>query len=251
MEHAQGLLADWVRHAEIDIMAALEQFQPSRRRLLEILKVDGYSTIAHLSGKLSVSGEAVRQHLLHLQESGHVTSQMDGASRRRAGRPAMLFRLTVRGDNLFKKDYAALAETILQAAEEALDEDCMGRLLRQLTKYRIEAFRSAVEAQNANGKLKALRDFYSPDDSFMRIVQENGKSCLVQHNCPYLNVALNRTAICSVSVSALSRLLKCRVTREKRFQWGDGCCMFKPHPDQPLNGNEPVYEPEPVVNRAQ
>jgi predicted ArsR family transcriptional regulator len=58
---------------------------------------------------------------------------------------------------------------------------------------------------------------------------------LVEKNCPFLNVATRRPALCSVTVSTLSRLLGQTVTREKRFQNGDGRCVFRVHLDQPLN----------------
>jgi predicted ArsR family transcriptional regulator len=65
--------------------------------------------------------------------------------------------------------------------------------------------------------------------------EASGELRLVERNCPFLNVASRRPALCSVTVSTLSRLLGHTVTREKRFQDGDGRCVFRVHLNQPIN----------------
>ena len=58
---------------------------------------------------------------------------------------------------------------------------------------------------------------------------------LVERNCPFLNTAMRRPALCSVSVNALTRLLGVRVEREEKFQNGDGRCVFRVHAAQPVD----------------
>ena len=57
---------------------------------------------------------------------------------------------------------------------------------------------------------------------------------LIEHNCPFLNVAQHHPALCSVTINTLSRLLGVRVVREERFQTGNGLCAFRILADQPL-----------------
>jgi predicted ArsR family transcriptional regulator len=45
---------------------------------------------------------------------------------------------------------------------------------------------------------------------------------------------MRRPALCSVSVSALTRLLGVRVHREEKFQNGDGRCVFRVHANEPV-----------------
>lgn len=58
---------------------------------------------------------------------------------------------------------------------------------------------------------------------------------LIEHNCPFFNVAKRRPVLCSVTVSMLTRLLGYRVVREERFQNGDGRCVFRVLLDQPID----------------
>ena len=57
---------------------------------------------------------------------------------------------------------------------------------------------------------------------------------VIERNCPYLNAAMKRPALCSVTVNSLTRLLGVRVDREERFQNGDGRCVFRVYADEPV-----------------
>ena len=67
---------------------------------------------------------------------------------------------------------------------------------------------------------------------------------LVEHNCPFLNVALERPVVCSVTVSLLSRLLGFEVVREEKFQAGDGRCAFRVLTDRPRPPDAPPFRRE-------
>ncbi|HET7705654.1 MAG TPA: hypothetical protein VFM36_06195, partial [Thermoanaerobaculia bacterium] len=66
---------------------------------------------------------------------------------------------------------------------------------------------------------------------------------LVELNCPFLNVAMQHPALCSTSVNMMTRVLGRRVVREKRFQDGDGMCVFRVYTDEPVSTN--AFEREP------
>ena len=78
---------------------------------------------------------------------------------------------------------------------------------------------------------------------------DDGILTLVERNCPFQNVAMERPKLCSTTVSTLSRLLGVRVERVKTFQGGDGMCAFRVHSDEDIdsdfrfafepNGNKP------------
>jgi predicted ArsR family transcriptional regulator len=96
-----------------------------------------------------------------------------------------------------------------------------------------------LAGKSLDQRLALLKDYYLPGDPFIAVVRNGGVS-LVEHNCPYFNVAMARPALCSVTVNALTRLLGCRVTRHRKFQNGDGCCEFRIETEQPID--ETSYE---------
>jgi predicted ArsR family transcriptional regulator len=69
----------------------------------------------------------------------------------------------------------------------------------------------------------------------------------VENNCPFLNVAAQQPALCSVTVSTLTRLLGLQVTREERFQSGHGRCVFRVHTDKPVNTKGLKFHWEPPL----
>jgi predicted ArsR family transcriptional regulator len=95
-----------------------------------------------------------------------------------------------------------------------------------------------------------LKDYYLPDDPFLSI-ERNGRVSLVEHNCPFLNVAMARPTVCSVTVNALSRLLGFRVVRARKFQDGDGCCEFRVLTDQPVDASHHRFALESAGNESE
>ncbi len=79
-----------------------------------------------------------------------------------------------------------------------------------------------------------LRNYYQEGDGFVS-VQSNGESTIVERNCPFLSVAQARPALCSTTVSVLTRLLGFQVERRLTFQNGDGSCEFVVRTDKPVD----------------
>jgi predicted ArsR family transcriptional regulator len=98
----------------------------------------------------------------------------------------------------------------------------------------VRQWESRLQGKSLAERLQALRGIYIDADPYTEVSQVDGELALVERNCPFLNIALRRPALCSVTVSTLSRLLGRRVTRQQRFQDGDGRCVFRVHTDQPI-----------------
>ncbi|HYE58492.1 MAG TPA: hypothetical protein VD948_08295, partial [Rhodothermales bacterium] len=204
-----------------------------RRTLLARLKHAGPATTAELAAFARVTYEAVRHQLTAMQADGLVAKRKEPA-RRSAGRPTHRFVLTTAGDHLFNKRYDALTVELIDAVSSVLGKEALERLLARLTDERVRAWAPRLEGLSVEDRLVALREIYLDDDPFTAVETGEGGIRLVERNCPYLNVAAGRPALCSVTVSTLTRLLGARVVREERFQTGDGRCAFRVLTDQPV-----------------
>jgi predicted ArsR family transcriptional regulator len=91
----------------------------------------------------------------------------------------------------------------------------------------VRAWEPRTRGLNLPERVQALKAVYGDGDPYMEVEKVRGGFRLIERNCPFLNVAMERPALCSVTVSALSRLLGVRVVREERFQHGDGRCVFR------------------------
>jgi predicted ArsR family transcriptional regulator len=131
---------------------------------------------------------------------------------------------------------------LIDAVGDSLGRDALQQVLAALADDEAAAWERRLVGMSLEQRLEALREFYIAGDPFMETVTEGHTLELVERNCPYLNVALRRPALCSLTVAVLSRLLGFRVTRARRFQDGDGCCVFHVHLDEPVALDQHRFE---------
>jgi predicted ArsR family transcriptional regulator len=224
----------------------VEQLPDSRRAILVALKQRGTATIAQLAALLSLTGEAVRQQLVQLHRDGWVESAIDRQAEPRTGRPATMYRLSQAGDHLFPKHYDALSVAVIDAVAQELGSEAALRVLARLVDDRVAALDPSLRGMTLAEKIAALKNWYLEDDPFMSSEEVGDGFRLVERNCPFLNTAMKRPMLCSVSVNALTRLLGVRVDREAKFQNGDGRCVFRVHANEPVDSANWTFQLEPV-----
>ena len=180
----------------------------------------------------------MRQQLLQLQREGWVESRIARSEERgRTGRPATRYSLTEAGDHLFPKNYDLLNIAIIDAVSDELGPEAAKRMLKRVSDDRASTVGASLRGRTLEERVEALKNFYLEGDPHMQVQKSDGVYRLVERNCPYINTAMQRPALCSVSVNALSRILGVRVEREKKFQNGDGRCVFLVHSDEPIDAD--------------
>jgi len=183
-----------------------------------------------------LTGEAVRQQLLQLQREGWSEAKVTRSSERgRTGRPATSYSLTEAGDHLFPKHYDALNVSMMDAIAEELGPEGLKRVLEKITNDKAALIESNLASLPLAARVAALKDWYLKDDPHMAVQQVEGGYRLIERNCPYINTAMNRPSLCSISVNALTKVLGFRVAREEKFQNGDGRCVFRVYAEEPVD----------------
>lgn len=222
----------------------------TKREIALYLKREDSLTLAGLARRLGISREAVRVQINEMVHEGWVARDTLPQRRGKAGRPATGYRLTVAGQHLFPKYYDGLATMLLQIGSDSGDAQRAGRMLEEITERRLAPWRERMEGLSLQERLELLTDLYFQGDPFVEVQRDEDCWMLVEHNCPFLNVALEYPAICSTSVNLMSRLLGVRVVRVERFQAGHNRCTFRilPHEPYPAEGFE--LEPEPRTDES-
>jgi predicted ArsR family transcriptional regulator len=231
----------------------IDQISPTRRALLGEFKQHGPSTIAELAERLEMSGEAVRQQLVQLQREGWVEAIAERAPsvRADAGRPPARFRLTPSGDHLFPKNYDGLAVMLLDTVAGELGKPAFDKVLAAIAEGRVRDWEPRMRGLPLAERVQALKAVYGDGDPYMEVEKVRGGFRLIERNCPFLNIAMQRPALCSTTVSALSRLLGVRVVREERFQNGHGRCVFRVITGEAVDSKQGfTLEPEPSRDAA-
>jgi predicted ArsR family transcriptional regulator len=201
------------------------------------LKQHGSATIAQLADALQLTGEAVRQQLLQLQRDGWIEAKIDRSplDRGRTGRPATTYSLTDAGDHLFPKDYGRLNVALIDAVAEELGTNGLKKVLARISEERFAAVEPGLRNKTLPDQVNALKSWYLENDPYMEVEQVDGDYRLMERNCPFLNTAMRRPALCSISVSTLERILGVHVRREEKFQNGHARCVFRVYTKEPID----------------
>lgn len=211
-----------------------------KQKILELLKGSGEATTAEVASRLDVTYEAARQQLKQLEAAQLVCGQRR-TNPSGVGRPLRYYALSEAGDQLFPKAYDELAVALIDAIGAELGEEGLRQVLAALGERQAARLAQRLAGGGLQERLERLQAFYMEDDPYMDVRRKKGQMQLVERNCPYLSTALKRPALCSVTVSTLERLLGRRVTRQKRFQDGDGCCVFEVHQDDVLGAKAQTF----------
>lgn len=203
----------------------LDDFADLKRSLLLALKRGGPAAIAALAKPLRVTGEAVRQQLAALESEGWVRRQK-AAKSKSPGRPTTRWELTPAAEELFPKAYEDLAVELLDTIADQVGTKTLENILSALVEARLSRLEPQLRGLPLEKRLERLKELYLSKDPFMSVERRGKELRLVERNCPFFGVASRRPALCSVSVNVMSRLLGHRVSREERFQAGDGKCAF-------------------------
>ena len=215
-------------------MKKSKQLPDSRRAVLQHLKREGAATAGELAKRLGMTREGARQWLQILEKEGAIarTASRDNAG---AGRPALSYALTPDGEHLFAKNYDGLAMSLVDAVADQLGQEALITLLAAITEQQVKEWEPKLVGKTLPERIKALKGIYFEEDPHTSVRKDARGYLLVERNCPYLNVAMRRPHLCSVTVSTLTRLLGVRVVREARFQDGDRRCVFRVLDDQPVD----------------
>lgn len=171
-----------------------------------------------------------------MQREGWLEARVTRTNDRgRTGRPATSYSLTEAGDHLFPKLYEALNIAMIDAISEEFGPDGLKRVLAKIANAKAGVAESALKPLSLSARMQALKDWYLKDDPHMAVEQVENGYRLIERNCPFINTAMNRPSLCSVSVNALTKALGFRVAREEKFQNGDGRCVFRVYADEPVD----------------
>lgn len=206
----------------------------SRRAVLNLLKGKGAKGIADVAKVIGLSYEGARQVLALLESEGWVERHFEHPAGPKGGRPRGLYNLTIAGDHLFPKAYEALAIEMIDVLGLELGEQAVRDVLTAMTDRRVQQWAGRLDGKSLRERIMLLKDLYLSDDPHTEIEEGPDGMRIVERNCPFLHIALKRPAVCSTTMSFLTRLLGVRVTRELKFQDGDGCCAFRVHTDKPV-----------------
>jgi DeoR family suf operon transcriptional repressor len=209
-----------------------------RAEVLKVVQRQGSASVKDLEAAMGVTTTAVREQVAHLLREGFLQ-----ATRVRGdiGRPYYVYSLTAKAQDLFPKDYAALALLLLEETQEMHGPEGLRKLLNRVSRRMAEKFADQTQGQELSQKLLGLVGALGAtgmEVSMLPVDQESGDLVLRTHTCPYFDLALNHREICDMEQEMLAELLGPGVEIKLEGRIVDGQCACDFHVNRVAVGKD-------------
>ena len=197
---------------------------PTREKIIFLLKKNGPLSIEDLSKELHITSMGIRQHLLSLERKGYINYV---TKRQGIGRPAFLYRLTEKAQNLFPTVYDEFILDTFRDIEsnegkqkiEELFEWRKNRFLRDLKE-------SSLEKKTLPDTLFAITNHLDRKGYLSELQDTNNHYSLKVFNCPIYRLASEYREACQFDLQMFKELIGKEVSREECIVDGDTSCIY-------------------------
>lgn len=178
--------------------------QPTRWEILQLIKHRGRATVEELARHLQVTPMAVRLHLVVLERDGLVNR---GTLRHGPGRPALVYTLTPRADDLFPKSYDVLANVLLAGLREKGGQAGVVEACQAAAEQLIATYRGRVAGKGFDERVSEVGAILKELGCDTVWEKQDVGYLMKEYNCPYHRVAEKHREICGLDREMLRELL--------------------------------------------
>lgn len=179
-------------------------------------------TIEELSASLGISRNAVQQHLTGLERDGLVGFL---TQRNTGGRPSRAYTLSEKGYETFPRNYAMLAQTMLETAHATLGEEAVEKLLMRMADDLAEEMKPRLSRTTAGGRLEAVVEVMN--ELGYEATALPGGTGISAVNCIYHKLAEHTRAVCRYDVRLLSLMSGEGIDHTSCMADGQTQCVFR------------------------
>ncbi len=195
--------------------------QPTRWEILQLLKRRGRATVDELARALGMTLMGVRLHLVVVERDGYVRRS---TVRQRPGRPALVYSLTPKAEEIFPKRYDLLAEKLLEALDHAGPLQSRGAILESVAHSMAAPLAGRVNGSHLDQRVEEAAAILDEIGAFVSVEKVEGGYLIHQHNCLFYHVAQHSRAVCSVDEIILKDMLGVEVHQRESILDGSGWC---------------------------
>ena len=206
----------------------IERFGRRQQQLLRLLLAQKTGlTIDQLSHQLTVSRNAVRQHLGALEADGLVTK---GKTQATGGRPEQLYVLTPKGVEAFPRKYSWFSELLLESLEKENGRDALDARFRSMgNTVAAQVNASRPPANDAADRVRRLATLMQEFGYEARAVDRVGRQLpmIEATNCVFHHLASRFPEVCQFDLAFLNKVVGHPVVHEECIVRGGHVCRFK------------------------
>ena len=161
--------------------------QATRQDILDYLRRHRQSTVKQLGEHLNLTSTGIRQHLTVLERDGLVEAREE---RGHVGRPALVYRLTVKGDALFPKMYDALANAVIEEARAMVGAEPLQQIMHNVAERFAAPYMARLEGKTGAERLAEIATIMTERGCMTDITNEPDGGVLTDTMLPQLLLAI-------------------------------------------------------------
>ena len=198
---------------------------PTREKIIFLLKKNGPLSIEDLSNELGITSMGIRQHLLSLERKGYI----DYVTKRHGiGRPAFLYRLTEKAQNLFPAAYDEFLIETFKDIEHLEGKQRIEELFKWHKNRFLRDLRDSVpERKNLWERLTMLADILDAKGYLAEVQDANNHFSLRIFNCPIYRLSAEFGDACRYDLLMFRELIGKDISRETCIVDGDTACIYR------------------------
>jgi len=204
-------------------MGELHQLGATQQALLRhLLKSQNDADVESLCIRLRISHNAVRQHLTALISRGWVERAPSMPS---GGRPQARFRLTAAGRALFPRNYALIANALLEAVTERVGDSDMQALLTDLG-TRLGAAEPVIDGDTDIEVAQALAERLDRAGYEAIPTVRGGQAQVEAFNCVFHSLARRNSHVCRFDIAFMEAASGRSIQHTECIVRGGHVCRF-------------------------
>jgi predicted ArsR family transcriptional regulator len=197
----------------------------SRAGVVQHLRARGASGADELAVALGVTKQCVRKHLDALEREGYVEHAPARGDR---GRPAHVFRLTPKAEELFPKRYDLFARSVLRQIGEVWGERGLNAVFCGCATEMLSGLRPQLEGLSFDARVGRLTELLRETGYEAEAERlDDGSYLLTEWNCPQAELAREYRQLCDQELTVYRELLGAEVFRESRIAGGASRCSYR------------------------
>ncbi len=206
----------------------------SREGIVHQLRARGRVSAEELAEAVGVSKQCVRKHLDVLEREGYVEHAPERGER---GRPALVFRLTPKAEELFPRRYDLFAKSLLRQIGEVWGERGLNTVFCGCAAETVASLGPRLAGLDFDARVRRLAELLGEmgyEAEAERL--DDGSYLLTEWNCPQSEVAREYRQLCDQELIVYRELLGAEVFRESRIAGGATRCSYRVLRPKEVNG---------------
>jgi DeoR family transcriptional regulator, suf operon transcriptional repressor len=186
------------------------------------------ATLDELVSAVGLSRTAVNQHLIALENAGHISK---AASRKTGGRPQHVYVLTDSGTNLlFPKQYSWFSKMLIETLRQQVGPEQVSQFMYDLGVKLSASLIPRLVGMNRTERIDEIVKIMNETGFVAKTVDppESGKLPRVEcKNCVYHDLSKDYPEVCRFDIGFLSGLMGAEVEHQSCMQRGGEACRFR------------------------